>query len=121
MRDERGPRRAARGGRVLILLLTAVAPALAAGSYGEAALLCRFRDPEVRESSGMSSSSRSGDYFFTHNDSGDEARLFAVNRSGETLAVFRVPGASNLDWEDMARGPDDQGRPALYLGDIGDN
>jgi hypothetical protein len=106
---------------LLSLILAASALTAAAGPYGEAVLLCRFQDPAVRESSGLASSGRSADYFFTHNDSGDAARFFAVNRGGETLASFRVAGAVNVDWEEMARGSDDNGMPALYIGDIGDN
>ena len=36
---------------------------------------------------------------------------------GRTLRAIPVPGASNVDWEDIAR--DDQGN--LWIGDIGDN
>lgn len=103
---------------VLPLLLTGGLTARAAST---AQLLCRFQDPAINESSGLAASSRSRDYFFTHNDSGDNARIFAVDRRGRTLATFRVPGADNEDWEDMARGRDAAGRPVLLLGDIGDN
>lgn len=108
--------------RALRLLLASGAVALAApAAYGPPELLCRFQDPAIREASGLAASSRSDDLVFTHNDSGDLPRFFAVGRDGATLAVFRVTGARNLDWEDMARGPDEAGRPCLYLADIGDN
>lgn len=95
---------------------------LAVGSQaqGQGRPLCRFADNRIDESSGVACP-LTGDYFFTHNDSGDRARFFAVNRAGQTLAVFRVPGAEAVDWEDMARGPGEGGKSALYLGDIGDN
>lgn len=104
-----------------ILLSGAACLAQGASPYADPRLVCRLQDQAIQESSGLASSSRSGDYFFTHNDSGDEARFFAVNRHGKTLATYRVTGAEALDWEDMARGPDGKGGPALYLGDIGDN
>jgi hypothetical protein len=54
---------------------------------------------------------------WTHNDSGDSARLLAVTTSGRTLAEVSLTGAQNVDWEDLAIGPGG----ALLVGDIGDN
>jgi hypothetical protein len=90
-------------------------------SYAPAAELARFADARIAESSGVSASARSDDVLFTHNDSGDVARFFAVDRRGATLGVFDVDGARAEDWEDMARGRVDDGGPALFLADIGDN
>jgi hypothetical protein len=89
-------------------------------SYAPATELCRFADLRIDESSGVSASSRTDDYFFTHNDSGDSARFFAVDRSGATLALFELDDGDADDWEDMARGLN-EGRPVLFFGDIGDN
>ena len=58
---------------------------------------------------------------FTHNDSGDSARIFALRADGRLIGSIRVPDAVNVDWEDIALGPGRDGRTALYLGDIGDN
>jgi hypothetical protein len=58
---------------------------------------------------------------FTHNDSGDDARFFAVDDSCRTLATYVLPGVDSSDWEDMARGPGPDGKPVLWFGDIGDN
>lgn len=79
-----------------------------------------FADPRIDESSGLVSASRS-DVLFTHNDSGDSARFFAVGPDGATRTVYTLPGVQARDWEDIARGPDEQGRSSLWLGDIGDN
>jgi hypothetical protein len=103
------------------LLLLAMLGSAGVSVAAPAQLVCRLQDPAVNESSGLAASARSPEYFFTHNDSGDSARIFAVNRKGETLATFRVPGAQNVDWEDMARGRDAQGRDVLFIGDTGDN
>jgi hypothetical protein len=59
--------------------------------------------------------------FWTLNDSGGEPCVFAIDRSGKTRAKVRVRDAANFDWEDLALGKDDQARPALFIGDIGDN
>jgi hypothetical protein len=58
---------------------------------------------------------------WTHNDSGDRARLFAVGSDGQTRAVLTLAGVKARDWEAVAAGRDDRGRPALFAGDIGDN
>ena len=94
---------------------------LAAVVYGNPVVAFTFADPRIEESSGLVSSSISDGVVFTHNDSGDEARFFAVDASGQTLTTYVLPGVQARDWEDLARGPDEQGRSSLWLGDIGDN
>ena len=104
----------------LLMAALLAGAAAAPGSYAPASRVCALADARITESSGLASSSRSDEVFFTHNDSGDEPRVFAVGRNGETLTTLTVPGAANLDWEDIARGPDDHGTSCLYIGDIGD-
>ena len=94
----------------LALLLTAAAPQVA----------FVLADPRIAESSGLATSS-SGELVYTHNDSSDEARFFAVGLDGQTRTTYVLPGVQTRDWEDMARGPDEDGRSSLWLGDIGDN
>lgn len=94
-------------------------PALAATAPTSSELFT-YTDPRIDESSGIAASSFD-DTFYAHNDSGDSARFFRVNARGNTVAVYTLRGASNVDWEDMATGLDDAGEPVLYLGDIGDN
>ena len=93
---------------------------LAAALYAEPGVAFAFQDPRIAESSGLASSS-SGDLLYTHNDSGDEPRFFAVDQAGRTRTTYTLPVPQARDWEDMARGPDEQGRSSLWLGDIGDN
>lgn len=107
--------------RTLAILTLAFGAAGTAVAYQPGKILCRFQDKQIDESSGLSTSARTDDYFFTHNDSGDGPFIYAINRSGATLATLRLRGAVALDWEDMARGPGKDGSPALYVGDIGDN
>jgi len=86
----------------------------------EALVAFTFQDPRISESSGLATSSRPG-IVFTHNDSGDSARFFAVDDAGRTRTTYSLPDVKARDWEDMARGPDEDGRSSLWLGDIGDN
>lgn len=80
----------------------------------------RFDDVEVKESSGMAPVSGDSALFWTHNDSGNEARLYAVDSTGRVLGRVRVRGATNTDWEAIAAGPCPEGR-CLYIADVGDN
>jgi hypothetical protein len=76
-----------------------------------------LQDDQIRESSGLSRSTYDRDVIFTHNDSGDSARFFAIGPDGRTQAVLTLPGAGSRDWEDMASGPGH----TQWLADIGDN
>jgi hypothetical protein len=73
----------------------------------------------VNESSGLVRSRKypDKDVFWTHNDSGDPARIFAVESKGALLREVQIPNGKNVDWEDIAF--DDGGR--LVIADIGDN
>ena len=94
---------------------------LAASLYGDPVVAFTLIDPRIDESSGLVSSSLADGVIFTHNDSGDSARFFAVDAQGRTLTTYDLPGVQARDWEDIARGPDERGRSSLWLGDIGDN
>jgi hypothetical protein len=85
-------------------------------------VLFRFSDPRIDEASGLAVGITSPAELYVQNDSGDSARFFAVNaHTGRTDAVCAVPGASNIDWEDLAVAPDRHGTPSVWLADIGDN
>jgi hypothetical protein len=79
------------------------------------------RDPSVVEASGLVASRRQPGVFWTHNDSGDSARIFALAADGRLLATVDLAGATAVDVEDIAAGPGPDGRPALFVADIGDN
>src|SRR4051794_29473599 len=103
---------------LLALVLAAVGGAPTA-AFGAPAKLFEIQDPRIVESSGIAASARRDDVFFTHNDSGDSARFFAVDRHGCTIGVFDASGAGATDREDIARGPGPDGAPSLFRGDIG--
>ncbi len=79
----------------------------------------------ISESSGIVKSRRWDDVYWTHNDSGDEARIFAINIKGELIKPpdvvnyrgIAVKGAKNVDWEDIAS--DDAGN--LVIAACGNN
>src|SRR5690348_8892731 len=106
------------------LAVPAGAALAASGAPGPSASalfsLFSYADPQITESSGIAASSFD-DTFYTHNDSGDSARFFRVDAHGNTVAVYTLRGATNVDWEDMATGTDAAGHRVLYFGDIGDN
>lgn len=76
-----------------------------------------FGSKEIAESSGIVLSRKYPGIFWTHNDSGDLPRIFAIRRNGQLVSQVKVRGAEHIDWEDIAA--DDQGR--LYICDIGNN
>ncbi|MBL4688548.1 MAG: hypothetical protein JKY37_28420, partial [Nannocystaceae bacterium] len=75
----------------------------------------------ISEASGLVWSRVHSNVLWTHNDSGHDAQIFALDDTGALLGTFSLGGES-LDWEDMAIGPGPSpGQDYLYLGDIGDN
>jgi hypothetical protein len=70
-------------------------------SAANSTLLFKFADSQIDESSGLGTSSYGDGIVYTHNDSGDTARFFAVNSSGATVAIYTLKGATAHDWEDM--------------------
>jgi hypothetical protein len=73
-------------------------------------------DPQIPESSGLVRSPAHPGVFWTLNDSGNPAQIYAVKTGGELLHTYALR-AENYDWEDMA--VDGQGR--LIIADVGDN
>lgn len=83
---------------------------------------------ELVESSGLGVSRRHPGILWTHNDSGDRPRFYALDMEAQLLGAYDVLGATAVDWEDMALAPCPPGpsepRPGgdcLYLADTGDN
>jgi hypothetical protein len=100
----------------VILALLIAAPVLFA-QYSTPKVIARVEVPGLKESSGVAASLNHPGVFWSHNDSGDRARLYAFDRSGQSLGRFSVQGATARDWEAISMGPDSH----LYIGDIGDN
>ena len=76
--------------------------------------VCAFQDPAITEASGLV---RTGGLFVTMNDSGDSARVFAVDpRTCATVGVTRW-NADAVDDESLAPA----GPGYVWVGDTGDN
>jgi hypothetical protein len=99
----------------------------------------RLTHPPIAECSGIVKSDRFEDVWWVHNDSGDAARLFAVDAEGQAIMPgwrkqrfyvndaedaakrkpwpgYKVGLAVNIDWEDLTRRDD-----RLYIADVGNN
>lgn len=113
---------------LIVIVLTAwvlpgCPPAGGCLECGGFAVVGAFDAPEILECSGLAASRVNPGVLWTHNDSGDTARLFAVTGDGFLLGIYVLEGTAAVDWEDMALGPCSEGSPldCLYVGDIGDN
>ena len=86
-----------------------------------------FEHPLISESSGLAISRQWKNIMWTHNDSGDSARIFATDLEGhsifpkfETADTYEglvIGDAYNVDWEDIAT--DNEGN--LYIAACGNN
>ena len=76
----------------------------------------------IQEASGVVASRKNASVLWVHNDSGNSAKIYAINPKGELLGIFPVTGSRCRDWEDIAIGPGPMAKvDYLYIGDIGDN
>ena len=89
--------------------------------YQKSQVSGKIESNEITESSGIAASKCQPDVFWTHNDSGNGAFIFAMNTKGKNLGTFRVIGAKNTDWEDIAAFKNERGECFLFIGDIGNN
>jgi hypothetical protein len=77
---------------------------------------------DIVEASGLASSRQFPGVLWTHNDSGNTARIYAMTNTGAHLGTYPLSGTSNVDWEDIAVGPaPGLHTDAIWVGDIGDN
>jgi hypothetical protein len=76
--------------------------------------------PSIDEASGLAASRLNDKILWVHNDSGDTARIFAIDTQGHQLATVNITGVKNTDWEDIASFVY-QGEAYLLIADVGDN
>lgn len=80
------------------------------------------KNKNLEEASGLEASEANPSYFWSHNDSGNPAELFLLDKNAKTKKVFTLAKIKNRDWEDITLGPGpEEGVTYLYIGDIGDN
>jgi hypothetical protein len=77
-------------------------------------------ETELNESSGLALSRRRQNHFWSHNDSGAKARLYAFDSRGRKTGQIKLKSEESVDWEDMASFTD-HGVPRLLVADCGDN
>ncbi|TXD33961.1 hypothetical protein FRC98_19905 [Lujinxingia vulgaris] len=103
------------------------------GGWANGQQVAQINDERLAESSGLAAGWQNPDVLWTHNDSGDSARLFALSTApsddagdpdaSPILTELTLEGAENIDWEDMAIGPCSAGgaTACIYVADFGDN
>ncbi len=110
---------------VQLLVSQSLAAAPVCTAWGEPALLAECLDcPRIDESSGVVPARNRPGVWFTHNDAGGDAELYAFDASGVHLETHSVLGGGFRDWEDIASGPcptDVEAETCVYIGDVGDN
>ena len=92
-----------------------------ASHFGPPVVIGTIKSTDITESSGIAASRCQNGVLWTHNDSGDDAFIFAINFKGDNLGTWKIPNAQNIDWEDIAAYKDKSGKCFLYIGEIGDN
>jgi hypothetical protein len=88
--------------------------------YGTPRSLATLADHTINESSGLASSLGNPGLFWTHNDSGGDARVHLLDSRGRDLGSCVLRDILAYDWEDMASFTW-QGKHHLLLGDVGNN
>lgn len=86
----------------------------------QARFVCSLKNEKIDESSGIAPSRLRSGVYWTHNDSGGKARVYAFDLEGNDLGTYTLAGVKARDWEDIASAKIG-GNAYLYVGDIGDN
>src|SRR6478672_8631583 len=89
--------------------------------FSPPATVGKISNPDVIEASGWTVSKCQPNVLWTHNDSGDDAFIYAIDPSGADLGTWHVKNAQNIDWEDIAEFKDASGKCFIYIGEIGNN
>lgn len=101
---------------LVLALISASLSSFARAQDNEPAPLFKLADERLREISGLAVSPHNDGIFWMHNDSGDSARVFAVDSQGQVAATVNLEGVEARDFEDMALAGG-----WIYLADCGDN
>jgi len=91
-------------------------------TFGQSVNCGRLTCDALNEASGLAMSHHYTNVLWSHNDSGDESRLYAMSTQGKHLGIFQLRDIEVIDCEDMTIGPGPiTDTSFIYLGDIGDN
>jgi hypothetical protein len=88
--------------------------------YDRGRELCRLANRAIDESSGLACSRLQPGFFWTHNDSGGDARAYLFDRSGRDLGWCQLDGILAFDLEDTLSLRSD-GKSYVVLCDVGNN
>lgn len=86
----------------------------ARGSCGRASRV------ELSGASSIAASVRHPEALYVPGRAGDQPRFFAVEPTGVDRGVYRLDGANNIDWADIAVGPC-PGGSCVFIADMGDD
>lgn len=112
--------RTALRGAVLAALLTAGVNHAAEPVFDGPFIAGPLESPPRHEASGLAASRRASDVLWTHDDSGGEPVVYAIDTAGKKRGALRLLGVKNEDWEDIAAFQRDQ-KAWLLIADTGDN
>jgi hypothetical protein len=106
---------------VCLLAPARVGSAQADCQYAATRRAAQVQDTSIKEASALVASHQWPGIYWTLNDAKNAPLIYAIDQDGRSRGVFRVSGASNVDWEAMQLGPDGMDGFALFVGDVGNN
>jgi hypothetical protein len=89
-------------------------------AYGPGGIRSRLACERISESSGIACSRHHRDFFWTHNDSGDDARIYLFDADGRDKGICQLKDVFAFDWEDCFSFQRD-GKNYLVFCDTGNN
>lgn len=105
-----------------VLALAVLSICTAAPHFHHGHVVGTITSHSIPEASGLAASRTHGNVLYTHNDSGGQPRIFALDKnSGRRLATLTIEGAHSHDWEDISVGPCPDGGNCVYIADTGGN
>ena len=99
-------------------------PAPICAGFTESSRTGKLAAPQISEASGLAASWAHEGLLWTHNDSGDSARVFLIRPDGALVAEVHLRGVENaVDWEDIAVAPcaPRAAQTCVFVADTGDN
>lgn len=94
---------------------------LGGGNFAQPQISGWVTDSRIREASGLVASRQHKGILWTHNDSGDKGRIFALDLKGNTVMRCRIGNTMPFDLEDIAIADKPGGGSWIYLADTGNN
>ncbi|WP_276368524.1 hypothetical protein [Chryseolinea sp. H1M3-3] len=84
--------------------------------------LAEIKDDKLEEISGLAASINNAPLLWGHNDSGNKAEIYLLDKNLDIRLTCELKGVENRDWEDITVGPGpDSSKNYVYIGEIGDN